>query len=117
MNKKSWIAAVVGAAGGAFALYFLNAVPIIVLISVPLGGMIAAAWYKWPLRQPLRPAVGALIGVQAGIVMSVLVVIGTIVVTGVNHYEFAVAVMYFPVMICILSALGGWVTAFFLGER
>jgi hypothetical protein len=46
--------------------------------------------------------------------MSALVIIWTIIVTGVGHYEFAAAVFYAPFIICILSVLGALVTAFFV---
>lgn len=54
----------------------------------------------------LSLGVGALVGFQAGLVMSVLLVIWTIAATGVGHYEFFAAVTFIPVIIRGLSSLG-----------
>jgi hypothetical protein len=69
--------------------------------------------YRFVLRQGVSMTVGALLGLQTGILMSLVVVIWTIIVTGIDHYEFAAAVFYAPFIICILSVLGAWLTAFF----
>jgi hypothetical protein len=114
LSKRSLTAAVIGGVGGASAFYLLKAVPFNVFVSIPLGGMIAAACYELVLRQRLSLGMGAILGFLAGVVMSVLVVIWTIAVTGIGHYEFAAAMTFIPVFIGILAALGGWVAAFFI---
>lgn len=111
---NSWVAAGVGGAVGAFAVYLFAGSPVPVLMSLSLGGIIAAACYGWVLRQRLSPGRGAVLGFQAGTVMSALCVIWTLAVTGVGHYEFAASVTFIPVLICVLSVLGGMVTAFFI---
>lgn len=49
MSKKSLIAAMTGGASGALMFYLL-AVPIISLIFIPLGGIMAGACYEVVLR-------------------------------------------------------------------
>jgi hypothetical protein len=114
LNKKSWLAALVGTTIGAGALYLLQSIPLIALIPFPFAGTVSVACYGFALRQSVSIAVGVVLGLQTGILMSVLVIIWTIVVTGVGHYEFAAAVFYAPFIICILSVLGASVTAFFV---
>jgi len=76
-------------------------------------------WLPWPvtvfaLRQGVSMAAGALLGLETGILMSVLIIIWTIIVTGVDHYEFAFALFFMPFLICILCVLSAWTSAFFL---
>ena len=113
LKKKAIIAAVVGGVGGAFIAYILQ-IPIVGLLSFPLGGAMAVVCYQRILRQRISLSGGAVIGLLAGVVMSVLVAITTVVVTGVGTMGFGAAVTFFPVLICVLSVLGGWGAAFCL---
>jgi hypothetical protein len=113
-NKQSWLAAIGGTAIGAVTLYVLQlAPPPNALLSFPLAGVAAVAC-RLALRQGVSMAAGALLGLKTGILMSVLVVIWTIIVTGVDHYEFAFALFFMPFLICILCVLSAWATAFFV---
>jgi uncharacterized integral membrane protein len=114
LNKRSWLAALVGTTFGAGALYLLQSIPLIALIPFPFAGTVSVVCYGFALRQSVSIAAGVVLGLQTGILMSVLVIIWTIIVTGVGHYEFAAAVFYAPFIICILSVLGASVTAFFV---
>ena len=114
LNKKSWVAAIAGTAVGAVALYLLQTIPLIALIPFPLAGIVTVGCYSFALRQSASIGVGALLGLQTGILMSALVVIWTIIVTGVGHYEFAAAVTFVPIIIWMLCVLGGLVAGFFL---
>jgi hypothetical protein len=76
-------------------------------------------WLPWPVTvllcaKGVGMAAGALLGLETGILMSVLVVIWTIIVTSVDHHEFAFALFFMPFLICILRVLGAWATAFFV---
>ena len=113
LNGKAIIAATVGGMSGALMAYFVK-IPVVGLISFPLGGAIAVICYGPVLRQRISLRAGAVLGMLAGFVMAVLVAIITIVMTGVRTIEFAASVMLFPVLISVLSILGGWGTALFL---
>ncbi len=113
-DKQSWLAAIGGTAIGALPLYFLQSIPLIALIPFPLAGIVAVALYRFALRQHVTLGDGAIVGLQTGILMSVLVIIWTIIVTGVGHYEFAAAAIYAPFIICSVCVLGSSLTAFFV---
>jgi hypothetical protein len=113
-NKQSWLAAIGGTAIGALTLYFLQSIPLIALIPFPLAGVGAVALHRFALSQHVTLEGGAVVGLQTGILMSVLVIIWTIIVTGVGHYEFAAAVIYAPFIICSVCVFSGLLAAFFV---
>jgi hypothetical protein len=108
------LAAIVGTAIGALTLYFVQSIPVTALTPFPLAAIVAVACFRFALRQHVTPAGGALIGLQTGILMSILVIIWTIIVTGVGHYEFAAAVFYAPFIICFVCVFAAWLTAVFV---
>lgn len=115
-DRRSWLAAIGGTVVGAVTLLLLQSVPLIALIPFPLAGITTVACHRFALRRHGSAVGGALLGLQTGLLMSVVVVIWTMIVTGVDHYEFAFAVFYMPFLICILCILGAWVTAFFVAR-
>jgi hypothetical protein len=113
VKREAVIAAVIGGTVGAVIALVLQ-IPIVGLLSFLIGGAVSVFCYKWIFKERITLGGGGLLGVEAGIVMSVLVAIATIFVTGLHSIEFTSAVTFFPIIICVLSLLGGCGAAFFL---
>ena len=113
LSKKTITVATV-CGGAAFLVAFLLNMPIVSLIPFPVGGGVSVIFYRQIFRQGISLRSGAMLGLQAGLVASMLTAIGTVVVTGIRTIEFAAAVTFIPVVICVLSILGACVAAFFL---
>jgi hypothetical protein len=110
LSKKSVLAVLLGAAFGT-GMAFLLRLPLIGLLWFLLGGAIAVVCHERLLPKSINLGSGTLVGLASGFVMSLIVAATTMVVAGIQTLEFTVAITTFPVIICLLSTVGGFLTA------
>lgn len=100
----------VGAVFGT-VMAFLIQLPIVGLFWFVLGGAIAVVCHDRLVPKSVNLGSGTLVGFATGFAMSLLLAATTGMMTGVKTLEFTIAVTTFPVIICTLSTVSGFVTA------
>jgi hypothetical protein len=110
LSKKSVLAVLLGAAVGG-GLAFLIQVPVIGLLWFVLGGVVAVVFQERLSPKSVNLGGGTLLGLSTGFLMSVAVAGMTLLTTGIKTLEFTLAVTTFPVIICFLSTVSGFLTA------